>query len=360
MNYLNKVPFYKIPISEREIKAVTDQVKSGWLTFGEKTEEFEEKFAKYIGAPYCVMVDNCTAALYLACEYYKPAFLQEEDYITEVSISSLTCAATALALVHAGCAIRFLDLRNDDSFLAQEEEDTLFIIPVHYAGMRQKVSRDAVSIVEDSAHRIVRNGFSDDRQAYSFYSTKNITACGQGGMIACGDKEEANWYKKARLYGNNKAIYERNKMYQTGEKFWWFESEFAGWKADPNDVSAAFGLIQLERLDELNTERKRVAENYNRALGLTTDRFPWHLYPILVNRRDKFMYYMRDNGVSCSVHFPPLHMMEAFKKWSRPLPRTEYVYKHIVSLPLYPYMTEEEQEYVIKLTKEWREKYGKL
>lgn len=353
------IPFYKVPISDKEIKAVTRTVKSGWLTFGSQTELFEKKFAEYIKAPYCVMVDNCTAAIHLACEYYGSKMPVEFRKLMEIDIPSLTCAATALGPIHAGFSICFRDIAKDDSFLMDTFSESGAYIPVHYAGKKCKTFKKAEIVVEDCAHRIVRGGFNGNIQAYSFYVTKNLTT-GEGGMIACKTKEEANWFKKARLYGNSKAIYERKKMYQSGKNFWWFESEFLGWKANPTDIAASLGLAQLSRLDELNFERKRIADRYNKAFGLTTDRNPWHLYPILVNERDKFMYYMKDNGVHCAVHFPPLHKMKAFKKYPRVrLTNTERVYRHIVSLPLYPYMTTKEQNYVIKLVNKWISKYGR-
>lgn len=344
------VPFFKPPITEREVQAVAETVRSCWLTFGAKTEEFEQKFAKYIGAPYAVMLDNCTAALFLACEHFKEFVLNKDEKIV-VGVPSLTCAATALAPIHAGFGIEFVDLKSDESFLMDKYQG--WSIPVSYAG---KYCNQSYTIVEDFAHRIERNCFTGNLQAFSFYVTKNMTT-GEGGMIACATKEQADWFRKARLYGNGNAIYERKKMYETGDEFWWFESEFLGWKANPTDLSASIGLVQLERLDELNSERARVAKRYNKAFNLKEDRSPWHLYPILVENRKEFMYYMKGNDVHCSVHFPPLHMMKAFEKYRKALPNTEYVYQHIVSLPFYPYMTEKEQDYVINLVLDWNKNH---
>jgi len=355
------VPFYKPSVGEEEAKAVYDQVKSGWLTFGKKTEEFEKKFAEYIGAPYCVMVDNCTAALTLACEYvFKDTPREKRKKIT-VGVPSLTCAATALAPIHAGANIQFVDISWFGQPFTIEGTCTAgcdYFIPVHFAGKRCDMDEKFHNVlVEDSAHRIVRGGYHGPRQAYSFYVTKCMTT-GEGGMIACESEEESNWYKKARLYGNANAIYEREKMYETGDAYWWFESDFLGWKANSTDVAATIGLVQLEKLDSMNTDRERVAKKYNDAFGFKEDRSPWHLYPIVMPERDKFMYYMKDNGVKCSVHFPPLHMMKAFKKYKEYCPHTEEVYEQIVSLPIYPYMPDEEIDYVIKLVIDWATKHG--
>jgi len=353
-----RIPFFIPPLGKEEAKAASDTILSGWLTFGKKTEEFEKNFANYIGAPHCVMVDNCTAALYLACEYAFRNLTTEERKQLIIGVPSFTCAATVLAPLHAGASARFIDLRDDNSFLMKESDEADMYIPVHYAGKHLEYSKTNNILVEDCAHRIVKDGFTGNLQAYSFYVTKNITT-GEGGMIACTTESQANWFRKARLYGNANAIFKREKMYQMGEKFWWFESEFKGWKANPTDLAASIGLVQLQKIDKLNDERKRIAERYNKAFGLVEERFPWHIYPILVKERDKFMTYMRDNQIYCSVHFPPLHMMKAFKDVPySSMEQTERVYDHVVSLPLYPYMTEEEQNIVISFVGTWIKKYG--
>lgn len=347
-----KIPFFNPPVGKDEARAVYDVIMSRWMTFGKKTEEFEERFAKYIGASYVVMLDNATAAIHLACEYYYRNIPREarKQPIYTIGIPSLTCAATALSVLHAGINIEFVDLEDGPSFIMGAHNG--YSIPVSYAGLYAGQLMNK-TIVEDFAHRIEKNCFTGALQAYSFYATKNITT-GEGGAIACATKEQSDWFKKARLFGNDKAVFEREKMYKTGYAFWEFQSEFAGWKANPTDIMAAMGIVQLKKIGKLNAERKRIAKRYNNAFELTTDRSPWHLYPILVNNRDKFMYYMKDNGVQCSVHFPPLHKMAAFKEYvTAPLPITERVYEHIASLPLYPYLTIRDQDYIIKLVKKW-------
>jgi len=354
---MRNIPFYKMPNLDKEAEEVAKVIRSGWVTFGPKTAEFEEKFAKYIGAPYCVMVDNCTAALYLTCEHVFSRIPKEERNKVTIGIPSLTCAATAIAPIHAGLTVKFIDIEEGDSFCMDwRKTDASWQIPVHYAGKECDTGNRLVA-VEDSAHRIIRNGYKNHRQAYSFYATKNLTTS-EGGMIACSNEEEAIWYKKARLYGNGNASFSRDKMYSSGgEKYWEFESEFVGWKCNPTDILATIGLVQLEKLDELNAERERVAKRYNEGLGLTTDRSPWHIYPILVPERDKFMYYMKDNGVKCSVHFPLLHRMKAFSHLSANVPLTEKIYDKIVTLPLYPYMENEDIDYVIDLVNKWKKRH---
>jgi perosamine synthetase len=268
----------------------------------------------------------------------------------------LTCAATALACIWNDLDIHFEDLAKDESF--SMEEVSTYSVPVHYAG---KYNYQPNPIVEDSAHRILPDSFTGKTTCFSFYVTKNITT-GEGGMIACSTKNEADWYKKARLYGINKNVFKRETMFQTGEKFWEFESEFIGYKCNPTDIVASIGLVQLSRIDELNKERQKISGWYNKKLKRDYDRESWHLYPILVEDRDAFMYYMKNYDIHCSVHFYPLHKQKAFIDLGyadHPLPVTEWVYNHIVSLPFYPYMTEEEVDIVSKLVLRWEETHGR-
>lgn len=349
-----KIPFYKPPLGEAEANAAAEVIKAGWVTFGSKTEEFEKKFADYIGAPYCVMTNSCTHALNLAVAYWKE--FKDTDNTEVIRVPSMTCAATALAAIWNGFDVRFADLTDNTDFVMEETDNPS--IPVHYAG---KYNKQPAPIVEDSAHRILPESFTGVTTCFSFYATKNLTT-GEGGMIACANKGEYEWYRKARLYGINKAAYKREGMFQTGDKFWEFESEFIGYKCNPTDIVASIGLVQLDRLEELNKERARVAKRYNELLETDTDREAWHLYPYLVNNRDEFMHYMKGYNVHCSVHFVPLHKQKAFEPWFKfqELPRTDWVYDHIVSLPFYPYMEDEDIKVVAGLVKRWESKNGKL
>lgn len=351
---MDKIPFYKVPLGTKEAKAVSDVIKTGWITFGSKTEEFEKRFARYINAPYCVMTNSCTNGLFLAMEYKKKIWQEGGIPLPTVTVPSLTCAATALAPLWAGYKIEFGDLEPNEDFLMADQLKPA--IPVHYAG---KFNKQEFPIIEDSAHRILPNTFEGYTTCYSFYATKNLTT-GEGGMIACSTEEEATWYKKARLYGIDKAAFKREGMFQTGDKFWEFQSEFIGWKCNPTDIVAAIGLVQLERMPELRAKRLRVANWYNSNLNKNVDREAWHLYPILVNDRDIFMHYMKDVNIFCSVHFCPLHRQKAFIPFvDKPLPVTDWVYDHIVSLPFYPDMTKSEVDIVSRLVKEWETKHGK-
>lgn len=343
-----KVPFSKPAITEEEIQAVTKVLKSGWLTTGDITKQFEKKFAKYVGAEYAIAVNSCTSALFLSL---KALGVGEGD---EVVIPSLTFTATASVVVHCGAKPVFADVDKEtlclDPLLAFDAmtPHTKAIIPVHLTGnpasriFREVALDPYVKVVVDSAHRITRKEVPADFTCYSFYATKNMTT-GEGGMITTNNKDKADWLRQARLHGLETGAEDR---YRGGKK-WIYNVNFPGWKCNPTDISSAMGLVQLKKLPEMEEKRKKLIKRYNKALGY--NRTGTHLYPILVDNRDKFMVKMREAGVGVSVHFLPLHLMPAYKDYKppQPLPNTEFLGEHLVSLPLYPDMTEKEQEYVI-------------
>ena len=153
LKLLAKIPFYKPPITEKEAQAAADVIKSGWMTTGEKTEQFEKKFAEYIGAPYCVMVSSCTDALNLSIAYWKE--YKDKNKTITISIPSLGHMADASAVIWNGLNIKFEDLAPDESFcMAQTNNPS---IPLHYAGLYNK---QPLPIIEDSAHRIMPKSFT--------------------------------------------------------------------------------------------------------------------------------------------------------------------------------------------------------
>jgi len=337
------INFFKPNITSEDIEAVTDVLKSGWLTSGKITEEFEKEFAEYVGAPYAVATNSCSNGLFLSVQYH----LAHGSCPTKlVAVPSFTCTATATALIHSGLHPMFQDI-NPETFAMLPTK--LPSIPVHYAG---KYNKQEHVLVEDSAHRLMPNSFTGNLTSYSFYVTKNITS-GEGGMIACGTKEESEWLKAARLYGIQDQIWRREK-----KKSWDFSVDFVGWKCNPIDLTMALGKSQLKRVDILSSERNRVADRYDELLG---EKHEWesnHLYPIVLNKRDEFIEEMKAKEIQVSVHFPPLHLQPAYKDYKVSLPNTEWVWDHIVSLPIYPYMDDKDILTVANEVNKWRGKYG--
>ena len=223
------------------------------------------------------------------------------------------------------------------------------VIPVHLTG-NEAPNFNNIDTVYDGAHLITRGCHKGLMQTYSFHPTKNMTT-GFGGMISTNNKEAYEWLKKARLHGCTKR--DSKQGLDAKSRRWGYDVEFCGWKMNMTDIQAAMGIEQLKRLDWMNEERLRCIARYNYNLGLSN--IGLHLYPILVDKdRKKFMEHMSKNGVQCSVHFEPLHLMNAYKDIAleQELPITEYIGERIVSLPLFPQLKNKQIDYICKKIKE--------
>lgn len=345
---MRKVPFERPSIGAGEIKAVTKVLKSGWMTMGPETQAFEEEFAKYVGAKYAISVNSATSGLFLAL---KALGIKEGD---EVVVPSFTFAATVNVVVHCGATPVFVDINNKDYTIDQKSFDkavtkkTKAVIPVHYAANKAYLKTN-LPIIEDSAHLINKKG--DNKKAfascYSFYATKNMTT-GEGGMITTSDSKVADWLKMARLHGLSRDAWKR---YGLNSK-WIYTVEFPGWKFNTTDLNSAIGRVQLRRLDSFEKRRRHVVALYNKLLGLNNK--GTHLYPILVENREKFFDFMKANGVGCSFNFTPLHLQPAFKKYNtKKLPVTEHVGSRVATIPLDAVITDTDVRYVAKLINQY-------
>ena len=358
------IPFCRASIGKRELAAVARVLRSGWLTTGPRTAEFEEKFRRYVGANHAVALSSCTAALHIALAAKNIG--RGEEVIT----TPFTFASTANVVEHVGAKPMFCDIEEDtfniDAALAKEavSEKTRAVIPVHYAGhpcdmnaVNAFAKRDGLFVLEDAAHAVGAKyenknvGVLGDAAAFSFYATKNMTT-GEGGMLTCADGTLAERAKRLRLHGLSKDALKRYDK----KGSWYYDLTEAGFKCNMTDVQAALGLVQLERLRQFNRERARLAALYSELLGdvggftLPVERKNvervWHLYPVLVEfmERGRFVEEMAAEGVACSVHFIPLHLQPFYAKkygYRRgDFPVAERVYDRVASLPLYPTLGE--------------------
>lgn len=344
-----KIPFCRPYVNEQEVERVADTIRNGWLTTGKVTQEVEEKIAKYTGAKYCVLLTSCTAALHLSLEYLK-RFKVGKNF--KAYVPSLTFAATATEVVNSGGKVIFGDVDKDTMCLnPNTEKDFDVAIPVHLCGVKAKTDYDyGKYVVEDSAHLIEKDQCKNNPNlvCYSFYATKNLTM-GEGGAICTNDEQAYNWLKQARHHGISKGGWQR---YQLLGK-WKYDMDFIGWKYNPSDILSTLLSINLDKIDEIHAERQRCVDLYNQELGYNNKGL--HLYPIMVQERDAFMEMMSEKGIQCSVHFLPLHRMNAFRSEiydSDSLENTNYLGDRLVSLPLYPGLTNDEIKFICQTIKE--------
>jgi dTDP-4-amino-4,6-dideoxygalactose transaminase len=378
------VPFHRPSIGEEEIAEVVETLRSGWLTTGPRAARFERDFREYVGAAHAVAVNSATAGLHLALAALG---IGPGD---EVITTPMTFCATVQAILHVGATPVLADIGSDGNIDPEQIErrinsHTRAIIPVHLAGL--PCDMDAIwalarehgaYVIEDAAHAAGAHyqgcpigaangsGGTSEAVAFSFYATKNLTT-GEGGMVTTSDESLADTVRMLALHGVSHDAWDR----YTDQGDWHYDVLAHGFKYNLSDIQAAIGIHQLGKLDRLIERRAAYAAVYNEAfagmdeLDLPPDsphsRHAWHLYILRLNLqrltidRAEFIRELRRRGVCCSVHFIPIPYFRFFAQLplvQNPCPRAVELYPRIVSLPLYPAMTEEQVRHVAKAVQE--------
>jgi dTDP-4-amino-4,6-dideoxygalactose transaminase len=367
-------------VTEAEVEAVADAVRSFWLTRGPRVGQFEAALAAYLHAPHVVAVSSCTAALHLALV---AAGVGPGD---EVVTTPLTFAASVNVIIHAGATPVLADVDPATGLLdpvaaeAAVTERTRAVLPVDYAGFavdvdafRALTAPRGLALVEDAAHAMAtryrgrRVGEDGHWTAFSFYATKNL-ATGEGGALVCPDAEQADRVRVLSAHGMTKNAW--NRYSETGS--WYYEILAAGFKYNMTDLQAALGLVQLSRLESLQARRAAIAAVFNAGFAdnaaLETPVTPpgvdpaWHLYPLrlreeaLTINRDQFFEELKARRIGCSVHFIPIHFHPYYRDrygWrAGAYPHAESYFRREISLPLYPSMTDADAQDVVEAVNE--------
>jgi dTDP-4-amino-4,6-dideoxygalactose transaminase len=369
------------------MERVQEVLRSKWLTMGEVTARFEKAFAEYIGVPYCFAVCNGTAALHLAVAALD---IGPGD---EVICPSLTFVATANAIIYSGATPVFTDItgKNDlnissASIESNINERTKAIMVMHYGGfpcaldeIMDIASKHGLKVIEDAAHApgaefiekrsegnapsLLKIGGIGDVGCFSFFSNKNLSV-GEGGMIVTRDKRLAEKIRSMRSHGMTSLTLDRYR----GHSYTYDVTEL-GYNYRIDEIRAALGIVQLERLTNNNRRRKALDALYRERLqnvrgieipfGDFTHNSAHHIFPILLSKdidRMTFMEKLRNRGIQTSIHYPSVHQFTYYRKLlsakDADLPITEYVGGHEVTLPLYPSLKEEDIEYIVSGVKD--------
>jgi dTDP-4-amino-4,6-dideoxygalactose transaminase len=369
------LPFAMPDIGEAEIESVVETLRSGWLTTGPKVRRFEEDFAEYVGCQHAVAVNSATAALHLALG---AVGIQEGD---EVLVPTMTFAATAEVVLYFKAKPVLVDCREDtfnidpDRIEKSITAKTKAIIPVHIAGQAcdmdrilEIASHDDLRVIEDAAHALPSRfqdkmiGTVGDITCFSFYATKTITT-GEGGMATT---ESLEWADRMRIMGLHGISKDAWKRY-TAEGSWYYEILYPGFKYNLTDIAAAIGLEQLKKCTHFWEVRQRYAALYNEGFqdvpAIITPyvapniQHAWHLYIIQLDLeqlrigRNEFIALLKQENIGTSVHFIPLHLhpyyRNTFKYRPEDFPTASAVFERIISLPIYPRMTEADVQRVI-------------
>lgn len=369
-----KIPLSDIDIGEEEIEAVTKVLRSKWLSMGAVTEEFERKFADYLGVKYAFAVSNCTAALHIAHTVLGAA---DGD---DVICPSLTFVATANSILYAGANPVFADIKSENDLNINPADIERKITPqtkgltvMHYGGyscdmdeIMALAKRKGLYVVEDAAHapgaeyKGQKLGTIGDVGCFSFFSNKNM-ATGEGGMIVTNRDDLAPQIKAMRSHGMSSLTWERHK----GHSFS-YDVTMQGYNYRINEIASALGIIQLSKLDKNNLKRAKLTAIYREKLkdvkvSLPFDSFSsvssHHLFVIILPEstdRDLFMGKMKDCGIQSSVHYPPIHTFTLYKERYGDetfLEGTEKVANRLITLPLFPGMKEGDVEVVVDSVK---------
>lgn len=381
-NNSNFLPFALPEIGEEEINEVVDTLRSGWVTTGPKTKQFEADFAAYIGDEVeALAVNSATSGLHLALE---AVGVKAGD---EVIVPTLTFTATAEVVRYLGAHPVFVDCDpNTLNIDTQKIEKvitsrTKAIVPVHYAGLACEMdailalaNKYKLRVVEDAAHAFptlykgkLVGTLGSDVTVFSFYANKTMTT-GEGGMLVSKDPKIIERCKVMRLHGISRDAFDR---YQSKTPAWYYEVIEPGFKYNLPDICSAIGLQQLKKINKFHEKRELMAKRYEEALSdlplilppkaETGSTHAWHIYPVRLKgscgiTRDEFIIKMSEKGIGCSVHFIPLHKQpvwrDAYSLKADDFPNAEKVYKSIVSIPLFTAMVEEDQERVIQVIRQ--------
>lgn len=375
-----EVPFFRPFIGEEEISEVEDCLRNGWLTTGAKARRFEADFADFVGGDAeAIAVNSATAGLHLALE---ASGIGPGD---EVIVPDYTFTATAEVVRYLGAHPVFVDIQYetlniDPSCIeAAITSRTRAIMPVHFAGLAcDMIAIEAIAekhglkIIEDAAHALPCSSagrsigsFASPAAVFSFYANKTITT-GEGGMILTSDPKMADRMRKMRLHGFDRNAFDR---FKTGN--WNYDVVAPGYKYNLTDIAAALGLHQLKRAEFFRQERTRISERYFEGLAdlpldlparaVDGDVHSWHLFIVRTNAdcrltRDELFEALRQSGITCSVHYTPLHRFsywrDTYDLKGQDFPNAERAGQNAISLPVFVGMKDAQINYVIETLRE--------
>jgi len=373
------LPFSRPSITEADIAAVADVLRSGWITTGPQNAELEERFRAYTGCPAATCVSSATAGMHIAL---KALDMGPGD---EVITPSMTWVSTVNLIVLAGAKPVFVDVDRNTLMVSADRiaekitGRTRLVIPVHFAGapadmdpIRRLADQNGLHLIEDAAHavgteykgaRVGRTGTS----IFSFHPIKNITT-GEGGMVCSDDPDFQDRIRRLKFHGLGVDAYDRRTQGRSPQA----EVIEPGFKYNLPDMLAVLGIRQLDRVAEMNAQRALLAETYLERLQSVDEIRPlappgypmkhaWHLFVVRVATqpgrmdRDRFMAALKALNIGTGLHFRAAHLQsyyrQAFPEVAGTLPNTEWNTARICSLPLFPDMTPEDVDAVVDAIK---------
>lgn len=370
------IPYGRQTIDEADIEAVVKVLKSDFLTTGPVIEEFERRVAEYTGAKYAVAIANGTAALHAACF---AAGIGEGD---EVITSPITFAASANCALYCGATPVFADIDPKTYNIDPQDierkitERTKAIIPVHFTGqpcdmdeIHAIAKKHGLMVIEDGAHALgaeykgAKIGGLSDMTEFSFHPVKHITT-GEGGMILTNNEELYERLKLFRTHGITRDV----RFMEKNDGPWYYEQIDLGYNYRITDFQCALGISQMDKLPGFLARRREIARIYDEAFaGKSNIEIPfqkegctnaYHLYVMRVKngKRKEVFEQLRGAGIGVNVHYIPVYKHPYYQKHGYDnvcCPNAEAYYNECISIPMYPALTAEEQQYVIEKVMEY-------
>lgn len=365
-----QIPLFQLNFGEEEIQAVTETIRSKWISTGPKCEELEKIFVNMLHVNYAVSVSNCTDALHLACLVcgFGPG--------DEILCPSLTFAASVNCIRYVGATPVFCDIKSqthiniDPAEIEKKITDkTKGIIVVHMAGFPADMDtimtiahKYGLKVIEDACHGPLSEyhgsklGTIGDCATFSFFSNKNIST-GEGGMFVSNNEDLAVKARSLRSHGMTTMSYQRAKGHATD-----YDIINLGYNFRMDDIRASIGCVQMKKLQEDLEKRVRVRQQYVKKLSqLNGIEIPFadnqefvsnYIMPIVLTdstkeKRDAVRSKIHAAGIQTSVHYPAIHKFSVYKNYKAVLPQTEYVADNEITLPMYAALTDNEIDLVV-------------
>jgi perosamine synthetase len=371
----DRIRLFRPTLGEAEKQALCDTIDSRWIGRGPRTIAFEDRFAEFVGTSQAVALNSATAALHLG-------LLCAEVEGQEVLTSTMTFVSSTEAILLAGGRPVFCDVEPDtlnisvDDMARKITPTTRAVVITHYGGQScdmesilKLAAEHGLSVIEDAAHGC--GGSYKDHMlgsmgtigCFSFQATKNMTT-GEGGMLVTNDESLADRVRKLRWCGITAPTWERFKVDQV-QRGWMYEVEEIGWKYEMNDLAAALGLVQMDRLVDGNERRRQLMTRYREAfvevegvdMLAARDYAVSSCYNAVVRLDDREGLYshLDECGIDANVHFYPNHLFRLFRPYTTHLPVAEREWQRILSIPLYPELADAEQDRVIDAVRSFAE-----
>lgn len=368
-----QIRLFKPSLGQEELDNIKDAFDRSWIGLGPRVNEFEDKWAKFVGAEQAIGLNSATAALHLALKIF------EFPRGKKVLVPSLTFSSTASAILYNDLIPVFVD--SDPITLGMDLEDmkakytgdVVAVMPVHYCGhpvpmdkLMSWAREKRVKVVEDCAHTsgsLYKGkplGTWGDIGCYSFEEKKLMTT-GDGGMMVTNQTDLFKDVKAMRWVGIDKDNWKTAQAYIHANKdamHWFYELNVLGYKYNMNDLAASVGLAQLKKLPAMNARRSEIIQKYmdglkdingvQPLLPFETDRYVYQMFGIRAENRDDLMIHLKSQGIATGCHYTPLSLQPLFKSYTYGCSYIEQEHNKFITLPLHADLTDEEVEYVME------------